>query len=186
MVTSTPNHYQRRHFHLSNLTEPVNFRQWFVTQCQYLSSVDIFFADFFCRSLSYKGAFTRGALLSAVKKRLRCRFIVWYQVFHPTFPFLPPGHWTCSFVSHFNFTENMQSCSHFGTLNLSYTLPYLSYQVLIFTWVKWNSWGLSVLPKDTNNVPILGGEKHDISLKILHQDGIETARRQRHWQSSAF
>ena len=27
-----------------------------------------------------------------------------------------------------------------------------------------------------NNVPILRGEKHDISLKILHQAGFETAR----------
>ena len=27
-----------------------------------------------------------------------------------------------------------------------------------------------------NNVPILRGEKHDISLKIMHQAGFETAR----------
>ena len=27
-----------------------------------------------------------------------------------------------------------------------------------------------------NNAPILRGEKHDISLKILHQEGFETAR----------
>ena len=27
-----------------------------------------------------------------------------------------------------------------------------------------------------NNVPVLRGEKHDISLKILHQAGLETAR----------
>ena len=27
-----------------------------------------------------------------------------------------------------------------------------------------------------NNVPVLRGEKHDISLKILHQAGFETAR----------
>ena len=38
-------------------------------------------------------------------KRQRCRFIVWYQIFHPTFTFLPPGHWTCLFVCHLNSTE---------------------------------------------------------------------------------
>ena len=65
--------------------------------------------------------------------------------------FTPHGHWTCSFVCHFNSTESMQSCSHFGALNLSYTLPSLSYQVLIFTWVKWSTWGWSTLPKDTTS-----------------------------------
>ena len=72
----------------------------------------------------------------------------------------------------------MQSWSYCGALNLSYKLPSLAHQVLIFTWVKWSIWGLSALPKDTtsNNFPILRGEKHDISLKILHQAGFETAR----------
>ena len=46
---------------------------------------------------------------------------------------LSPGHWTCSFVCHFNATESIQSCSHFGALNLSYILPSLSYQVFIYT-----------------------------------------------------
>ena len=67
------------------------------------------------------------------------------------FYILSTGHWTCSFVCHLNSTESIQSCSHFGALNLSYTLPSLSYQVLIFTWVKWSIWGLSVLPKDTTS-----------------------------------
>ena len=31
----------------------------------------------------------------------------------------PPGHWTCSFLCHFNSTWSIQSCSHFGALNLS-------------------------------------------------------------------
>ena len=47
--------------------------------------------------------------------------------------------------------KGIQSCSHFGTLSLSYTLPFLSYQVLIFTWVKWSIWGLSALLKDTTS-----------------------------------
>ena len=45
----------------------------------------------------------------------------------------------------------IQSCSHFGALNLSHTLPSLSYQVLIFTWVKWSIWGWSALSKDTTS-----------------------------------
>ena len=71
-----------------------------------------------------------------------------YQYFSHT---LPPGHWTCSFMCHLNSTESIQSCSRLCALNLSYTLPTLSYQVLIFTWVKWSIWGLSALPKDTTS-----------------------------------
>ena len=92
---------------------------------------------------------------------------------------LLPSHWTCLFVCHLNSTESMQSCSHFGALNLSYTLPSLSYHVLFFTWVKWSIWRLSALLKDKTSkkyVPILRGEKHDIFLKILHQAGSETSR----------
>ena len=59
-------------------------------------------------------------------------------------------------------------------LNVSYTLPSLSYQVHIFTRVKWRIWGLSALHQ--NNVPMLGGEKHHTRLKIRHQAGFETAR----------
>ena len=54
-------------------------------------------------------------------------------------------------MCHVNSTESKQSCRHFGALNLSYTLPFLFYQVLIFTWVKWSIWGLSALPKDTTS-----------------------------------
>ena len=74
-------------------------------------------------------------------ERWRCRFfIVWYQVWTPIIGLyiLPPGHWTCSFVCHSNSPGIIQSCSRFGALNLSYTLPSLSYQVLILTWVKWS------------------------------------------------
>ena len=48
------------------------------------------------------------------------------------FTFLPPGHWTYSFMCHFNYTEGIQSCGRFGALNLSYTLLSLSYEALIF------------------------------------------------------
>ena len=70
-------------------------------------------------------------------------------------------------------TRSIQ-CSHFGALNLSYTLPSLSCQVtlpsqvrpttsltgwmkmyqvglLIFPWVKWNIWAISALPTDTTS-----------------------------------
>ena len=72
----------------------------------------------------------------------------------------------------------LQSCNHLGALNLSHTLPSLSYKVLIFTWVKSSIWEWSALLKDTtsNNVPRLREEKHNITLKILQQAGLKTAR----------
>ena len=72
---------------------------------------------------------------------------------------LRPGHWACSFVCHYNSTVSIQSCSRFGALNLSYTLPSLTYQVLIFTWVKWSIWGWSALPKDTTILQCLKIER---------------------------
>ena len=39
-------------------------------------------------------------------------------------------------LCHFNYKESIQSCIHFGALNLSYTLPSLSYQGLIYTGVN--------------------------------------------------
>ena len=101
-----------------------------------------------------------------------------YEDLSSDFTILPPSHWTCSFVCHFNSTESIQSCSRLGAFNLSYTLPSLSYQVLIFTWVKWSIWGWSALPKDTTSkkCPNIERGEHDISLKSLHQAGFETAR----------
>ena len=62
------------------------------------------------------------------KVQLEVKVIVLYKVwrFIRRLYNLLPGHWTCSFVCHFNSTESIQSCSHFGALNLSYTLPYVS------------------------------------------------------------
>ena len=78
---------------------------------------------------------------------------------------------------HFNSTVSIQSCSHFGALNLSYTLPSLSYQVFIFTRVKWSTCGWSALPNDTTSGHFPKIEMGwDIFLKILNQAGFETAR----------
>ena len=90
---------------------------------------------------------------------------------------ITPGHWTCSFMYHFNTLFGAYStCSHFGARNYSHTLPSLSYQVLIYTRVNEACEGKVPCPRTQhrNNVPILTGEKHDI--KILHQAGFETAR----------
>ena len=124
-------------------------------------------------------------------------FIVWYQVWRPIIRLyiLPPGHLTCSFVCHFNSTESIQSCSRFGALNLSYTLPYLSYQVLIFTWVKWSIWGWSALPKDTTSQQcpkIERGETWYFSVNSAPSGKFCTKRdskphgRQRHRQSATL
>ena len=88
---------------------------------------------------------------------------------------LPPGHWTCSFVCHFNFTESIQSCSRFGAINLSYTLPSLSYQVAYSFSPESSEAFEGEVPyprtQHLNNVPRLTGEKQDIYLKILPQTG---------------
>ena len=52
-----------------------------------------------------------------------------------------------SSVYQFNFEESIQPCSISAHWNLSYTVPSLFYQVLIFTWVRCNIW--STLPNDT-------------------------------------
>ena len=59
----------------------------------------------------------------------RCSYIVWCQIWRLTSRLhnLPPDHWTCSFVCHFNSIESIQPCCYFGALNLSYTLAYMSY-----------------------------------------------------------
>ena len=103
-------------------------------------------------------------------------FIVWCQVWRPIL--LPPGRWTCSFMCHFNSLGSIQSCSRFGALNLSYTLQSLSYQVLFSPESREAFEGEVSCPRtqQLNNDPRLRREKHDISLKILHQAGFATAR----------
>ena len=41
------------------------------------------------------------------------------KTYHPTVYFTP-GHWTCSFVCHFNSTQSIQLCSNLGALSSSY------------------------------------------------------------------
>ena len=97
------------------------------------------------------------------------------KTYHPTLH-LTPGHWICSFVCHFNSTESIQSCSRFGALNLSYTLPSLSCSFSPESSEAFE--GEVPCPRTHHlyNVPRLRGEKHYISLKILHHVGFETAR----------
>ena len=53
------------------------------------------------------------------------------------FTHITSGHWTCSFMYHFNCLFGAYgTCSHYGAGNLSHTFPYLSYQVPIYTWVR--------------------------------------------------
>ena len=73
----------------------------------------------------------------------------------------------------------MQHCSHFGSGNLSHSLPSLLYQVLIYTESSEACEGEKPEAQHRNNdAPTLRWEKCDISLKILHQAGIELA-----WQA---
>ena len=49
-----------------------------------------------------------------------CRFIVWYQVWSAIIRLyiLPPGHWTCSIVCHFNFMESPAAVSAHWTYRI--------------------------------------------------------------------
>ena len=96
------------------------------------------------------------------------------KIYHPTV------YWTCIFVCHFNSMKSIQSCSHLGALNLSYTLPSLSYHA----GTHWNQSHVKHLRvnclaqgnKHPNNVPTFRGEKHHISLKIQPRVGFQLAR----------
>ena len=90
-----------------------------------------------------------------------------------------PGHWTCSFMYHFNSLFGAYStCSHLGA-RTSRTHCHLCPTRYSFTPESSEACeGKVSCPRtqQRNNVPIWRGEKHDISLKILHQAGFETAR----------
>ena len=115
---------------------------------------DIFTNDIFTIWHIYQWHFYHLAFLPMtflkVKVQVFYSLISSLKTYHLTSHFTP-GHWTCSFVCYFNSPGSIQYCSRFGALNLSHTLPSLSYQVLIFTWVKWSIWGWSALPKDTTS-----------------------------------
>ena len=90
------------------------------------------------------------------------------------FTHITPGHWTCSFMYHFNSLFGAHStCSLFAA-----TLPSLFYQDSFTPESSETCEGKLPCPRTQhrNDVLILRGEKHDLSLKILHQAGLETAR----------
>ena len=75
-------------------------------------------------------------------------------------------------------------CSRFGASNLSYTLPSLSYQVLIFTPVKWSIWGqghnILTMPQDWE------GRNMIFLWKFCTKRDSKPNGRQRHRQSATF
>ena len=92
---------------------------------------------------------------------------------------LTPGHWSCSFVCHSSSTGSIQSCSRFGALNVYRTHCHLCPIRNLFSPDSSEAFeGEVPCPRTQhlNNVPRFRGDKHDISLKILHQAGFETAR----------
>ena len=84
------------------------------------------------------------------------------RTYHPT---LPPDHWTCSFVCHFNYTEGIQPLLRLDLIvrlvisALPHTISHRS-EVKHFR-IKCLAQGY----KHRNNVPRLREEKNDISLK---------------------
>ena len=91
---------------------------------------------------------------------------------------ITPGHWTCSFMYHFNAVFGAYSAC-ISALGTSRTHSHLCPTRCSFTPESSEACeGKVPCPRiqHQNNIPILRGEKHDISLKILHQAGFETAR----------
>ena len=93
--------------------------------------------------------------------RWRYRFIVWYLAqsdIHPTSQ-LPPGHRTCSFISHCSCLWSTQPSCHFWHTELfKHTTcdnPSLSYQVPTLSWVKRvHVWGLRFCMRDCTRSPL--------------------------------
>ena len=99
------------------------------------------------------------------------------KIHHLTLHFFP-GLSTCSFVCHFNSTESIESCS----ISAHEFIVHIAIVVLPGThFLPWSSEAFEgEMPRTRihhrNNVPRLRGEKHDISLKIMHPAGLETER----------
>ena len=83
------------------------------------------------------------------KKKVRCRFIIWYQIFQPTFYTFTP--WSLDLFIRVPSQLHGEHTALQPFWRFELIIPSLSYQVLIFTWVKWSIWGLSALPKDTTS-----------------------------------
>ena len=97
------------------------------------------------------------------------------------FTHMTPGHWICSFMYHFNSLFGAYSTAAISALGTNRT--HLCPTRYSFTPESSEAYeGKVPCPrKHRNNVPILKGEKHTISLKILHQEGFE-----RHWQNATL
>ena len=95
------------------------------------------------------------------------------------FTHITPGHWTCSFMYHFNSHLEQTALAAISALGTNRTHCHLCPTRYSFTPESSEACeGKVPCPRTQhrNNAPILRGEKHDISLKILHQAGFETAR----------
>ena len=85
-----------------------------------------------------------------------------------------PGHQTCSFMYHFNSLGNIQHCSHVTLATccttIAISVPPGTHLHLIevkHLRIRTQHWH--------HNVPVFRGEKHDISLKILHLASLKLA-----------
>ena len=99
------------------------------------------------------------------------------KTYHQTLHFTP-GQWTCSFMCHFNSPASIQSCSR-SAHQTHCTHCHLCPTRYSFSPESSEAFEGEVSCPRThhlNNVPRLRGEKHNVSLKILHQGGFKTAR----------
>ena len=95
------------------------------------------------------------------------------------FTHIIPGHWTCSLLYHSTPFLEHAALAAISALGTSRTHCHLCLTRYSFTPESSEGCEGKVSCSRTqhrSNVPILRGEKHDISLKILHQAGFETAR----------
>ena len=95
------------------------------------------------------------------------------------FTHITPGHWTCSFFYHFNSFFGAYGTAAISALETNRTHSHLCPTKYSFTPESNEAWEDKVpwpRTQHLNNVPILRREKQDISLKILHQTGFESAR----------
>ena len=93
------------------------------------------------------------------------------------FTHIAPGHWTSSFIYHFNSFFGAYSNAAITAIETNRTHCHLCHTRYSFTH-EWNEAREGELPcartqHRSNDVPTLRGEKHDISLKILYQACIE-------------
>ena len=95
------------------------------------------------------------------------------------FTHITPGHWTCSsctistpFLEH----TALAAISALGTSRTHCHLCPTRYSFTPESSEACEGKVPCLRTQHRNNVTILRGEKHDISLKILHQAGFETAR----------